>query len=496
MQLPEFVSEYLEKAVPTTISEKRHKKLSDELKCHIMDKAEHYMEIGYSEKESYKKSVAEMGDGEKVREQFNKIYGEKKSHVIIFAVVFMLIHILIWKSEYFYYVTSFGTIDWIFVGTLYAVALTSIIAVAYKFRRKYTLLAISTTLLMLIVLPHESLFKPVGFTLTESIKYIIGLFSEKTIYITSTFTALLAFIIKISIFATCVYLFRKIDHNKPKRILKIKFNEKAYYLAVAAFAVTSVCTCILSINLMSENYKLYTASDYSLTFCEIESEIHDKIDRKHLRKAFERITQYTTFSMADEFLRAEGFVMYDELYNAQKNEANGDYYDYDFEIIQSKNNAVVYVNSLKDIKYIDHYIVISKENNKDDTIKYKHASFPDSLSSRWILPDNKIQYADDVFSSLKKGDKKSDVLKKFEKSDAILTSVTVEYFSVKPVEKYVYVVNGLIGEDWFGFGFIFEDDKLIQYESIKNEELEDTGFTIKEYINYKLSEYISNNTSR
>ena len=76
MPKPKIVSDYLEAAVPKGLTASRRKLITEELESHIYDKAEHYIEIGYLEEESFEKAVAEMGDAEPVRESFENLYKE------------------------------------------------------------------------------------------------------------------------------------------------------------------------------------------------------------------------------------------------------------------------------------------------------------------------------------------------------------------------------------------------------------------------------------
>ena len=87
MSKPKIVSDYLDAAVPKGLTESRRKLLTEELESHIYDKAEHYMEIGYPEEESFEKAIEAMGDAESVNEQFSELYGESEWQVILTYVV-------------------------------------------------------------------------------------------------------------------------------------------------------------------------------------------------------------------------------------------------------------------------------------------------------------------------------------------------------------------------------------------------------------------------
>ena len=98
MQTPKIVSNYLEAAVPKGLTESRRKLLTDELESHIYDKAEHYIEIGYSEEESFEKAVAEMGEATPVSESFETLY--KENHAVNILIMVLLIGINAVASYY------------------------------------------------------------------------------------------------------------------------------------------------------------------------------------------------------------------------------------------------------------------------------------------------------------------------------------------------------------------------------------------------------------
>ena len=98
MNKPKIVSDYLEAAVPKGLTASRRKLLIDELESHIYDKAEHYIEIGYPEEESFEKAVAEMGDAEPVSESFRKLY--KENHAVNILIMVLLLGINAVASYY------------------------------------------------------------------------------------------------------------------------------------------------------------------------------------------------------------------------------------------------------------------------------------------------------------------------------------------------------------------------------------------------------------
>ncbi|MDD6527124.1 MAG: permease prefix domain 1-containing protein [Oscillospiraceae bacterium] len=179
MSKPKIVSDYLDAAVPKGLTESRRKLLTDELESHIYDKAEHYMEIGYSEKKSFEKAVTEMGDAEPVRESFEKLY--KESWIINTLIVLgaiplnFLATVLGFDYAYFGHTWDILTPIYVFISTaLASVSLLSILHL-YKKRKENRLIAVAVacglSLLSLVLL--GSVFQPLFYSLTQNGIYII-----------------------------------------------------------------------------------------------------------------------------------------------------------------------------------------------------------------------------------------------------------------------------------------------------------------------------------
>lgn len=70
MQQRKIVEDYLSSIIPDKIADSTKAELREEIKCHIYDKAEFYIEIGYDDESAFKKAVDEMGEAGPVREEF------------------------------------------------------------------------------------------------------------------------------------------------------------------------------------------------------------------------------------------------------------------------------------------------------------------------------------------------------------------------------------------------------------------------------------------
>ncbi|MGN1443352.1 MAG: permease prefix domain 1-containing protein, partial [Acutalibacteraceae bacterium] len=178
MQTPKIVSDYLDAAVPKGLTESRRKLLSDELESHIYDKAEHYIEIGYSEEESFEKAVADMGDAEAVSESFCKLY--KESHAVNILIMVLLIGINA--------VASFANLGGNMVESMpdpnFMIVMLSlgyfsavVLLIKYAYRRKQTnkLAAVGASMLIVSIPSFfiGTVFVPGGYAVTENLLFIL-----------------------------------------------------------------------------------------------------------------------------------------------------------------------------------------------------------------------------------------------------------------------------------------------------------------------------------
>ncbi len=91
------VSEYLDSLVPKNLSKKRRAQLFLELEDHIVEKAGHYMEIGYPQEESFDLALRDMGEDAEtvkaVRGEFESLYREKTWQAVLAAAAVLLLNL-------------------------------------------------------------------------------------------------------------------------------------------------------------------------------------------------------------------------------------------------------------------------------------------------------------------------------------------------------------------------------------------------------------------
>ena len=94
MQQHKCVEDYLNSVVPTNIPDSKRAELRDEMECHIYDKAEFYMEIGYSEEDSFSKAVEEMGEAQGVKTEFEAIYKDSAIKGVLWFIGICAVNLL------------------------------------------------------------------------------------------------------------------------------------------------------------------------------------------------------------------------------------------------------------------------------------------------------------------------------------------------------------------------------------------------------------------
>ena len=92
------INEFVEEFIPKNLPKRKAKMLKDELTCHLLDKADHYMDIGYERSISIDKAIDEFGtdDGMKeyIRSEFEELYHERTIWGILAAVFIWGLNIL------------------------------------------------------------------------------------------------------------------------------------------------------------------------------------------------------------------------------------------------------------------------------------------------------------------------------------------------------------------------------------------------------------------
>ncbi len=75
------VNEFVDSFIPKNLPKKRKQAIKDELVCHLLDKADHYRDLGYKKEASIDKAIEEFGTDEDmknyIRGEFEELYQER-----------------------------------------------------------------------------------------------------------------------------------------------------------------------------------------------------------------------------------------------------------------------------------------------------------------------------------------------------------------------------------------------------------------------------------
>ncbi len=117
---------FIDSFLPDNIPKKKRQQLYDEIECHILDRADFYIEIGYDEEAALKKSMECFGEEREVKEdikaEFNKLYRERLYYALIAGAVPIALNLIALLTGN--YVVSFHSMPipdsiGVFVSTLF-----------------------------------------------------------------------------------------------------------------------------------------------------------------------------------------------------------------------------------------------------------------------------------------------------------------------------------------------------------------------------------------
>lgn len=421
MQPSELIEEYLEKAVPKTVSGKKYTDIREELMSHILDKVDFYIEIGYSEKEAYVKALNEMGEPEQISSQFEEVYREKKIYSLIaFSVIIF--------TDLFAAVTGVGasiiaiffknplwlTYESLVFSNIFLFCVAVTVLYAYKEKHPSMLRAVGFAhLLMSVPFISGSVYYPAGVRIIEFISSELSTDLQKMIFMPTA--------ISLTVFLVCIVLASRVKKKENKTAL----SGKGFCFGVAAFLCISVLSCSNITLVESMN-----APNFS------DSRLVDIIESRNSIKELDRLyASVSTYEEADRILREAGYIPHTELHTVIKDEDDLNYIllaiEEDFGVDTSKET--VYVKN-------DQYISIQSDasfvipHSEGGTLNYKKMYYgtqkrhPDiSFYIEYFFFDvNLVEMAADDFEELRIGDNEESALETI-KNTCTIQSIKTEY---------------------------------------------------------------------
>ena len=106
------INEFVDSFIPKNIPKRKTKTLKEELTCHLLDKADHYMEIGYEMSVSMDKAIEEFGTDEGMKEyirsEFEELYHERTIWGVLAGVFIWGLNILCLPLDLWSYSADFN----------------------------------------------------------------------------------------------------------------------------------------------------------------------------------------------------------------------------------------------------------------------------------------------------------------------------------------------------------------------------------------------------
>lgn len=461
MQQSERIADYLEKAIPKTVSAKKYDKIRDELLSHILDKADFYIEIGYGKDEAYEKALEEMGEPEQVSTQFEKVYSEKKifCRLVFAAIIF---------ADLFATLTGFGTsiisvflgndlylsYDSLLISSLFFCSVTVAILYAYKQKHPSMLRNIGFAHLLLSVpLFSGSIYYPVCLRLLDFLPIEVEIFLKDWLFL---FVPLIPF----SLFIICMTL------ASERKMTKRKATVKGKTAGLLTAVLLSLCLLWCSNLTVGDNSP---SLDEFLLKDAIVMIKNSVTSRSRIEKLYLSINRDTTVAEADIILREAGYIPVDELAHLIAEDDLEELLGY---IGVDAQKDRVYFKNDENINVLNEagLIIPGCEN---ETFGYKKIYYGAQIRRTDILfhiehilfNRDSTKMARESFEKFSIGDNKNDVLKRISRMCNEETAMT-EYTVNGEIETYTFEtgeVRWAIDDIYYSFHctISFRDNKLV-----------------------------------
>ncbi len=391
MQRAKIVEDYLNSVVPKNISDSTKTEILAEIECHIYDKAEFYIEIGYDEETAFQRAVDEMGESEDVREEFNAIYKDSNLMAGICAVGILICNLIALFTGFPYFLIDTLSEPSAFIVLLSSLFTSAVLLVIFharnnKYYNRLFAIGVATALMVFFALISNAIYQPVFYGIGYNIAWFIYKLNGKYLNeIPQALAMLGSWLFMFVIIFLCA--------KKPKKSHNLK--------------VVAIVFLILSILNTLGYYKLEMHPE------DTTAEYIEEIVEAYY-PYYSEIKDDMTFEQADKYLRENGFGGSKEFiaYNKTIDETYGEDFYYSNAIddvedliskhLEGKNGEIYLTKEDSEVSYIDCCIILSKDMKTRLVILDSHYSL---IESQTI----KANKARENFLSLTLGDNKTDI---------------------------------------------------------------------------------------
>ena len=429
MRQYDVIEDFIHECIPRGLPAYRKAELKKELLSHIEDKADFLTSKGRDKEESILETVRDMGDPDKIRQSFGSLYRfERLPAVIAFFILSAVCVFAIFTGFILFSADTTSDYPTVFHYFISASFTGSIIFLyIYGYRRKNACLLLSVTVYMLLNLLTglltSGIFQSVAIGIVvifcallkipenvSGVTRIIADANDAVDVLSPFLVGIIMFVLLITGIILTAAVFAASKRKRTPKKLKQKKPLVIHFILIFTLVVTS--SVVL----------LFAARQYSFMDNNIMTGgIVRVIDAKKGADAYEELTEGMTETDVGILLRKYGFREYAK--------DDGAYYLPDLEPGYSMDGSKVFVieNSeyaARDL-YNDTVIIVAFADGK---LNYKQVYIYNNRTIAlgiWRNEDTARCY--ESYLTLKEGDSREAVLKKFPSSVAFLEAACFDY---------------------------------------------------------------------
>lgn len=409
------VNNFLYTLIPNNLPKKKKELLYSELECHLYDKADFYKEIGYSEDESIKKAIDDMGTDEEIKDgivrEFEELYHERSWWAVIPACIILLMNAICLFSGN--WVTSFDSNDdptplKAFIS--FFMIFVSIGITAFARIKKYRKCLVGAGLgnLILGVLYWYCLYPQ---SAMYSLFYNTVLLIDKLTPFAVTgvlewpYMTFFAFSV-VFVLLSAIYCFiasARIKYGKAKDTENVKTKCIVFSSCFAAVAVISCCILPSAVSFQREYPVWFNA--YYIYISDDSQELYDSIELG------------MSYSEVADFLKSRGWISTEE-YEKQLDKNTLKKFRYELDSLDFDSDYAVWFNPEKHIDGNGFVFLKQDGSGKVSSKGIGNAGpFNSGEDGGFRLTDSgrndNVKAVISDFEKLKKGDSEEDVMSNF-----------------------------------------------------------------------------------
>ncbi len=411
------VNNFLCTLIPSNLPKKKKELLYSELECHLYDKADFYKQIGYSEDESIKRAIDDMGTDEEINDgivrEFEELYHERTWWSIIPAcIIFLMNSVCLFTWNWVTSVDFNGEPTPIKAFISFFMIFASIGITVFARIKKYRKCLIGAGIGNLIIgvcflwcfYPQSAIYTLVYNT--------VLLIDRLTPFVVSELRnncgmALLVLSVLFTLLSAiyCFIASARIKYGKAK---DIKNAKKKCIVFSACFAAVAVISCCLLPKAVSFDRDYPVWFDFHIYISEDSQELYDSIELG------------MSYSEADSFLKSRGLISTEE-YEKQLNKNTLKKFRYELDSLEFDSDYTVWFNPEKYIEG-NGFVFLKQDSGGKVSSKgignagpFNSGEYGGFRLSVYRNDDMKAVISD--FEKLKKGDREETVMSNFGESN-------------------------------------------------------------------------------